>query len=233
MQLSAIKIVPTAVILVASASATWPYVELEGASAQAPSSLKAAASAKSGPEIAAALLHPTIAPRPLRDPFIDADALQAEAKIKLGKLMKGLLDEHRKRAKEQTLSKHPAVRGAVKGANAATESEADPAAGLVLNGTVASGSRGIAMINGKSYMTGEPVSEPGTVDPVILEEVLRDQIVLRHKGRKFPLTYVVRSTRDGAGDSRDAGPPRSAPAKKAGTARGKSSPTKPGASKKS
>ncbi len=138
----AIKIVPTAVILVASASVAWPYVESGGSSAPASPSTKPGAGGR--PEIALALLHPTIAPRPLRDPFTDGDALQAEAKARIGKTMKQLLDEHRKRAKEQTASKRPGTRALAKGAKSAggLAGEIDPIAGLVLNGTVASGGRG-------------------------------------------------------------------------------------------
>jgi hypothetical protein len=233
MPVSVLKIVPTAVVLVASASATWPYVELGVSSAPASARAKPGATAAAGPEIALALLHPTIGPRPLRDPFLDGDALQTEARHKIGKTMKDLLDEHRKRVKEKTVSKRPTASSVAKAANAATVVDVDPVAGLVLTGTVASGSHGIAMINGKSYKTGESVSASGAADPVVLEEVKRDQIVLRHKGRSFTLTYVVRSKREGAGDLGDGDFPRSAPAKKAGSARGKAPPGKVSATKKS
>ncbi len=158
----AIKIVPTAVILVASASVAWPYFEYGGLPAPAPQSTKPAAGAR--PEIALALLHPTIAPRPLRGPVHGRRWLQAEAKARIGKMMKQLLDEHRscrQGAKRQASGR--VLVALAKGAKTAggLAGENNPIAGLVLNGTVASGGRGIAMINGKSYATGESEAPAG------------------------------------------------------------------------
>jgi hypothetical protein len=185
------KFAPTLVVLSAAGACSWPY--LGGAPAPEPSA------APSGPpkEVAAALLRPEAPKKPVRDPFLDPEIFRVEARAKVGAVLKGLVAASGDRARAlRKPPKKPAAPAAA-GANAIATAppEPDPLAGLVLSATSAAGTSGggVAVINGRSYASGEWMVSPSADGACRLAEVRAREVVLEHNGRRLTLGYPNRA----------------------------------------
>lgn len=187
------KFAPTAVILAASGACAWPH--LGGSEPDTPPPAAAPGRA-GGPEISLALLRPARVPRPDRDPFQDPEVVRNEARARLALLLKRLV---RPRAAPGRAVGVAGAAGAVAGSKpaAAKAAEIDPREGLVLSATSAHERRGAAVINGRVYLTGDPVPCARSVEPCVLAAVRVDQVVLRHRGSSYPLGYPALAAASG------------------------------------
>lgn len=175
------KVAPTAAILAAAGACAWPYV---GTSTTTP---PPAAANKAIPEISRALLKPTPPPKPERDPFLDPEVLRAEARERVVQSIKAFMAS---RFSAIPNGKVAATKKRVKPGAAKAHVEKDPRDGLVLNATSAQAGHGVAVINGRAYVTGERVWEAMTVEPCILTEVHHRHAVLLHRGKSLTLGYT-------------------------------------------
>jgi hypothetical protein len=167
MEASLAKLVPLGVAIAAMGYCVWPCVFAAAPAYDAKSSAKL-------PEIAPALLAPTIAPPPERNPF------QAQAATAVA---------------PPARKKSPAPQGAVAGAaaKAAAGKAADPLGGLVLDATCISGSQRLAVISGHIYREQEKLGLAGTTaGPWLLAQVLPDKVLLESQGKSVELKYSDR-----------------------------------------
>jgi len=207
---SAINVAPTAVILVASATCVWPYLMGEETTPPpvAPAVAKAGEKGKAVSEITTDLLNPVLPPRPVRNPFIDREALRTEAHNRIAKMLK-TFEEARAKATRLEHAKHLA-KTSKNFANKGNGLEAGKGVGmgegkpgvlensigeLVLGGTSVGTARGAAVINGKTYVTGDPIAtaDSSEKESVVLAEVHRGHVVLHYKGEKHELKYSTPS----------------------------------------
>lgn len=184
MSVSVVKVAPTAVILAVSGACAWPYLDLSTPPPLVPSKSAAVK------EIPATLLKPTPSSKPVRDPFLDPEVLQTEAREKIRQTLRSLttLRKAVKTPATSTASKPPANPPARKVA------EVDPRTGLVLNATSVHAQGGVAMINGRPYATGDWLRPPEVVAPCLLAEVRAREVVLLYKGRRLSLGYPAHGT---------------------------------------
>ena len=174
---SVLKFGPNALILAAAGACAWPYT---GEPPLVPP--VAASRVKADPEIPAELLMPPRMSRPPRDPFQDPEVLRNEARARISALLKGLI-----KPKPDPKS-GPRTDATAAGA---VFVRVDPRDGMVLSATSAHGRRGVAVINGKTYLAGDLVPCTGATDPCVLAEVRPNQAILRHRGKTYPLDYPI------------------------------------------
>jgi hypothetical protein len=178
---SFVKLAPTVVILAAASACAWPYVGEAGPVAGA------TAAAKAGSEVPLALLTTAPPPRPERDPFQDRELLRAQARAKLAELLKGLV---KPRGAPKKGAPGQVAKAGAKPAGA-KRAEVDPRDGLVLRATSVHGTRGVAVINGHTYATGDLVRDARPPEPCVLAEVRPDSAILLFQGERFPLGYPI------------------------------------------
>ena len=182
MKVSVIKVAPTAVIVVAAGFCAWPYL----GTAESPAAAVPPAAPRGKFVVPLSLLNPTPQPRPERDPFVDSEKLRAEATEKIAQAIKGLIAA---RLKPKSLHSSSARRGAKTVAGGFNPGEADPRDGLVLGGASVLNGRGVAVINGRSYMKGDRVEQAASPDPCVLGDVHPHRVFLLYKGKLIPLEY--------------------------------------------
>ena len=67
--------------------------------------------------------------------------------------------------------------------------ERDPLADLALNATSVTTGRGVAVINGHAYVTGERIDDVPSSDPCTLAEVTTRKAVLLFRGKRVDLEF--------------------------------------------
>jgi len=200
------KFAPTAVVLAAAGSCAWPYLGGPEPEPEPQAPPSASSGRAAGPEIPPALLKPARPPRPDRDPFQDPEVLRNEARERIALLLKRLVrPAHPAGSPAGAVGQRPAAPGAPR---------IDPREGLVLSATSAHDRRGAAVINGRVYLTGDPVPCARTREPSVLASVRPDRVILRHRGQSYPLDYPALSAAAPAG--RRPAPPARPPARGAG-----------------
>jgi hypothetical protein len=176
--------------MAAAGFCAWPYFM-----AETPAETKPAAT----PELRAAVLRPDLGRPPLRDPFLDTEALRAEARASVAGAIKSLgslslRPRRRAAAKKGAVTDAVAARGkgtAIGSAEAPPPEAVNPLAGLVLNATYIYDKGGAAVINGRVYLPGDEVKTEAGGKPVRLSEVHFHRVVLQADGAPLELDYGV------------------------------------------
>jgi hypothetical protein len=179
----------------------WPYVGTpQQGSPPAPSAPV--------PEVTSSLLSPVLARTLERDPFMDPEETQAEAKARMAAMLKSLTSGKGLASLRSALAEvRPKAPGRVPGkqdATATTSSTAagsaparvsapppdDPREGMLLKLTLIQGDRRVAMINDRVYKVGDTIQrEKSSENPCILAQIHPHDVLLIYQGRHITLTY--------------------------------------------
>ena len=162
--------VPAAIVLAAVGYGCWPYLDTQGPRA-------ATQEAGKLPEITAALLSPTIAPAPARNPFglavatqtpatVAPSAAETDAEESTAETAEGSVAETREIDTKSLLSD------------------------LALNATFLTGNRRVAVINSQLYAEGEPLGQSASSkQPYVVAQIYQHKVLLERQGQTVELNY--------------------------------------------
>jgi hypothetical protein len=205
------KYAPTAIVLGVVGYCVWPYVAGSDSPAGADSQAKM-------PEIAAALLSPKIEPSPPRDPFqsiedvaaaltpessnISKSAAKSAAKEpsaagETGKSATNVKPETAATLKQNTSDMKTALPQTGKPVLPGTDNSTG---GMTLGATCVRGDRGLALINGRIYASGETIKSPGVQEQYKVDRILPFEVSLKGELTAGKLKYrdFIASEKSGA-----------------------------------